>query len=105
MKFNSGLLLFEPFFDVQRIFSITEPQSESNFPFLYVKNFKHTVLWKPLAPLMGGQTYALADFFVRNSILNNFYSEFFYVMRIISSGESRSESSFPFLYIIRVVRD
>ncbi len=34
-KFNSKQLLFEPFFDVMRIFGGIEPQSESDFPYLY----------------------------------------------------------------------
>ncbi len=38
-KFNSEQLLFEAFFVVLLIFGITEPQSESNFPFLYVIKF------------------------------------------------------------------
>ncbi len=38
-KFNSEQLLFEDFFDVLHIFGITEPQSESNFPFLYIIEF------------------------------------------------------------------
>ncbi len=36
-----------------RIFGSVKPQSESNFPFLYIKDFKHTDLWRPLAPLLG----------------------------------------------------
>ncbi len=38
-KFNFEQLLFEPFFDVMRIFGSIEPQSESNFPFLYIIRF------------------------------------------------------------------
>ncbi len=36
MKFNSKQLLFQAFFDIMRIFGSIEPQSELNFPFLYI---------------------------------------------------------------------
>ncbi len=35
-KFNSEQLLFEAFFDVMRIYGGNVPQSECNFPFLYI---------------------------------------------------------------------
>ncbi len=70
MKFNSEQILFEPFFNVLRIFGITELQSESNRPFL--RFYRYWSL-EPLTPLMGR-----SDFFVWNSISNNFYSKLFW---------------------------
>ncbi len=41
-------------FDLTRIFSNAEPQSESNFPFLYIIRLQtHIDLWNTLAPLRG----------------------------------------------------
>ncbi len=40
MKFNSEQLLFETFFEVMRIFGSIRPQSEYNFPFLYIIRFQ-----------------------------------------------------------------
>ncbi len=39
-EINSEQLLSEAFFDVMRIFDNVEPQSESNFPFLYIIKFQ-----------------------------------------------------------------
>ncbi len=52
------------------------------------------------------QRYALVDFFVRNSISNNFQNNFylklffFYVMCMVGRVEPWTEFTFPFLYII-----
>ncbi len=48
---------------------------------------------------MAKTIYALVDFFVRNSISDNFYLKLD-AMRIFGSVEPQTESTFPFLYII-----
>ncbi len=100
-KFTSKQLLFEAFFDVMRTFGSIEPHSESNFPFLYVIRFLTYWSWEPPSSTHGGETYAVADFFVQNSISNNFYLKLFFdVMRIFGSVEPQTEHTFPFQYII-----
>ncbi len=62
----------------------------------------HINLSSPIVSLLEKIDCAPTDFFVRNSMFDNFYlfEAFFYIMRIVGSVEPRSESSFLFLYII-----
>ncbi len=64
--------------------------------------FKDGNLTNPLAPIWGRQTYALADFFVRNSIWNNFYLNLF-LMRCVflaaSSPKQNQLSHFEYQYV------
>ncbi len=99
MKFNSEQLLFEAFFDVLRIVGITEPQSESNFPFLYIIRFQ---MYSSLEP----SSSTLGEICIRRLFCTKFNSDqllfeaFSDVMRIFGSIEPQSESNFPFLYVI-----
>ncbi len=76
-KFIFKQLLFKAFFDVMHIFGGIEPQTESTSPFRTLLFFKDGNLSNSLAPPGGRQTYGPADFFVRNSISNNFYLKLF----------------------------
>ncbi len=98
-KFISEQHLFETIFDILRIFGITEPQSESNFPFLYIIKFWTLVLifLSPLALLMGEIDLCAHGLFCTKFNFEQLLLEaFFDMMRIFGSGESQSESNFPF---------
>ncbi len=85
-----------------RIFGSVESQTVSTFPFLYIIILQRWESFEPPSyPPRGRWTYVLADFFVWNSISNNFYLKLFFdAMRIFGSVEPQTEYTFPFLYII-----
>ncbi len=76
-KFDAEKLLFEAFFGIMRIFSIVQPKSECNFPFLYTSIFKSHHFSSPLAPLWGEIDICPHGLFVRNSMPKNFYLKLF----------------------------
>ncbi len=63
-KFNSEQLLFEAFFDVMRIFGSFEPQSESNFLFLYIIRFQIYWSLEPPTSTHGGERHMRSGTFL-----------------------------------------
>ncbi len=79
--------------------------SQGAFPFLcIIRSQMYLSLEPPPCSTRCGDRhmYVLEDFFIRNSIPNNFYLNiFFNVMCMFGTIEPQSESNFPFLYITR----
>ncbi len=89
-KFNFEQLLFEPFLHKKRSFGIVEPQIERIFPFLKNKIFlpSTSVFRVPQLHLRGSQTNASEDFFIQNSISNNFSSNLFFIGSVFFASSS-----------------
>ncbi len=54
MEFNAEQLLFEAFSHIMHIFRSIEPQTESTFPFLYIKIFQTWESFEPPSSILGG---------------------------------------------------
>ncbi len=62
-KCNSKQLLFEAFFHIMRIFGSVKPQSESNFPFLYIIRFK--TYWSLEPPTLTTRVSIFSDYWIK----------------------------------------
>ncbi len=84
-KVREGICLSSPGVELGTSKDDTVEKSECIFSFLYNLIFKPYHLSNPLAPLQRRWTYALADFFVQNSMLKNFYLKLFWEYCVFSA--------------------
>ncbi len=90
------------FFDVMRIFGIVEPQSESNFPFLYIIIFQIYWSLESLAPLVGEIDICAREVFCTKFNSEELLLEAFFMWCVFLVVMSPKVN--PLLYIIRVFR-
>ncbi len=100
VKFNSEQLLSEPFLDVMRIFGSVEPQSESNFPFLYkIQNI--LIFGDPyLHSLREIDMCAQWLFCTKCNAQILLFEQFFNIISNFGSVRPENESTFPSQYNI-----
>ncbi len=72
-EFNDQLLLFEAFSQIMNIFGSIELRTESTLPFQHKIIFETYQSLEPISSTLEGGRHAPSDFFVQNSMLNNFY--------------------------------